>query len=252
MDQLNIKIFCWNSWFEAQNGKRYKKGVISRNLNYYLRAHSPDIIFINEVFFDKNNQSEVVNLLRKNNYQTNFSGVITTFEGETIGNVFATKHKINSIKTVKLKTNRVPHIKWYKEFIPYFTEVDMQVKDQDIKFIGIHLCVMLPRDWFVHIMHRLAFNKELKKYPKDKIFIVGDFNELKLLHKIFNLSLGLKSQTGNFLNPTALISGKRRNIFWFNTDYVMWPRKPKVKLIDFRVLNNSKSDHRPILSEFRL
>ena len=252
MAPSNIKILSWNCWFESQNGKRFEPGTITTELESVLEKHKPDFIFLFEVYFDKNGRSELVEYFNKNGYFTHFSDVITTKKKERIGNLFATKQKFEYVESVTLVSSSKPHVNWYSGYKPNLIEVEIEVNGTSVKIIGLHLCVLLPKDWIVHLRHRMALNKYIKSLNKENLIIVGDFNELKIISRLLNMGLNLRQRTGNFIRPTAIWNGKRRNIIWFNADYVMWTRHSKLKNTNFKVINSQKSDHALLLSEFTM
>jgi endonuclease/exonuclease/phosphatase family metal-dependent hydrolase len=249
---MEFSVLFWNIWFENQLGGPGKSQKILVALDRLIKKYKPDIIGLNEVLKERDDASPfVTDFLRSLGYKyIHFTSSGPLSDKWDKGNALCSKYSFNATKEITLGRNISAERKGFFGYTNKALVADINLKDKKkIKLILVHPIYLNRHNFLEHYRQMRSLTALLKQSENLSGTIVGgDFNEP------FYIPLSMKRNfyhmTGTFLNRTWRHKASKKTYIRLNVDRILWSKKDSLKLIDFKIIDDYTSDHKPLYGKF--
>jgi endonuclease/exonuclease/phosphatase (EEP) superfamily protein YafD len=248
-----FRVVFWNVWMDGQLHAAGLRALRDR-LGQLIDRYDPDAFGLNEVIMDRTTGlSPVLQYLESRGYHTHFTVHSPDSHNTFMGVALASRRRPHQIVEPVLG----PDTSAAKRGLPGH-EVRAIIADLPVGGVGATVKVvvnywahLVPYNWRTHQLHARSFHQAVTNLgDATPVIIGGDFNELKHMPAIRQLTQTFNRATGTLLQPTWRWNGQRRWLAQANYDHLLWSRQAGVELKDFQVLPIAPSDHAPLLGRF--
>lgn len=253
---MTFSILVWNILYTNQTGDLNKLHRLKEELGRLIDRYQPDAVVLSEVVqSNSDTDPAIVEFLQELGYKYNhYAQMANKGDYWMSGVALCSKLKLENMQRHTISKNGSA-AKWgYPEF------------DKE----NISATIRLPRGRKANIIlaHTTATVDSLKEHVVGKrnleqlirlessfaqnTILAGDMNEWRFMPRSFRSRVKdiMHSKTGTFINPTWRHEGHRFTPLRFNLDYIYWSKQSDFRLEDFKILQSSASDHRPLFASF--
>lgn len=247
-----FSVIFWNVWHDNQLEPLRFNQLRSR-LQELIDTYQPNVLGLNEVLVGREDgTSKLIDFLNESGYKTQHAPFGPRNEHYFSGSVLASRNAITDLTIHELGEDNYAARLGHKGHTFKLITASIAVPGGGTIRIGVnHLAHLVPYNWPSHMRHHRTLRTITSKPELQSTTILGgDFNQFKFMPRLSGISDVFHRATGSFFNPTWRLWGKPGMLIRANYDNIMWSKRGRLRLREFKVLPRYPSDHAPLFGKF--